>query len=442
VTNSSPVATPKNLLSPAIMNSIVRHSDGRRSSTLTRRATSVALVLAGIASAFVPASAHAQLMVGADGAIHLDQSPTVNVNDPVIIQQTPELIAPSVVQPAMPGGIPLQSPVIAGDCYGACVPFVPYTPMVAQAAPQPLPIKYSLFGEFLFLHPTGVDMVHAQQVDSAGAVPVPFGDVVANDFHYEPGVRIGGDMAVGPTTSLAASYTWFESNAMSTAVPPAGAGVPAVQSLVHVDSPFSTEAVGSLESRSVLDFQLANAEYRARLHNGPRHWINGGLGLQWAHLEQEFGQTGVFPHELIVPVTATLMTQSNVEFDGGGPRLSLDGGRNIGNRGFSIFARSSVAPMAGQFHSDYSLRNETNDIQLAQARWKDDRIMTILDYEAGLAWTGPRKRWRFSAGYLQSIWFNAVTPNEFIPAVQSNNYTDVSDTITFDGLTARVEHLW
>jgi hypothetical protein len=68
--------------------------------------------------------------------------------------------------------------------------------------------------------------------------------------------------------------------------------------------------------------------------------------------------------------------------------------------------------------------------------------MTQDDYEAGLAWTGPRKRWRFSAGYLQSFWFNAVTPNEFIPAVQSNDYTDVSDTIMFDGLTARVEHLW
>ena len=197
-----------------------------------------------------------------------------------------------------------------------------------------------------------------------------------------------------------------------------------------------------LESRSVLNFQLANAEYRARLHNGPRHWINGGLGLQWAHLEQEFGQTGFFPHEILLPTIGTLVTQSNVEFDGGGPRLSLDGGRTIGNRGFSIYARSSVAPMAGQFHSDYSLRNDSSGIQLALARWKDDRIMTQFEYEAGLAWTGPRKRWRFSAGYLQSFWFNAVTPNEFIPAVQSSDYTDVSDTIMFDGLTARIERLW
>jgi hypothetical protein len=244
-------------------------------------------------------------------------------------------------------------------------------------------------------------------------------------------------MAVGPTTSLAASYTWFESNAMSTAVPPAGATLPAVGSLVHVPGAGVLAAQSPVESRSVLDFQLANAEYRARLHNGPRHWINGGLGLQWGHLEQEFGQTGMFTFP-----SGQLVTQSNVEFDGGGPRLSLDGGRTIGNRGFSIYARSSLAPMAGQFHSDYSLRNETTDIQLALARWKDDRIMTQFEYEAGLAWTGPRKRWRFSAGYLQSFWFNAVTPNEFIPAVQSNDYTDVSDTIMFDGLTARVEHLW
>jgi hypothetical protein len=41
-----------------------------------------------------------------------------------------------------------------------------------------------------------------------------------------------------------------------------------------------------------------------------------------------------------------------------------------------------------------------------------------------------------------SHWMNAVTTPEFIDAVQADNYTDVEDTITFDGVVTRVEVLW
>ncbi len=71
-----------------------------------------------------------------------------------------------------------------------------------------------------------------------------------------------------------------------------------------------------------------------------------------------------------------------------------------------------------------------------------DLVAAPGDYELGLAWSGPRKRWRSAAGYTQSYRFNAVTTADFIPAVQTGNYSDISDTIMFDGLTARVEYLW
>ena len=71
------------------------------------------------------------------------------------------------------------------------------------------------------------------------------------------------------------------------------------------------------------------------------------------------------------------------------------------------------------------MRNDTTDVQLAQANWNDDRFMTLLDYEVGFAWTGPQRRWRFATGYTASFWYNAVTTPEFIGAVQTSNYTDV-----------------
>ncbi len=184
------------------------------------RGRRVVAVLLALCAAGVPAAAVAQsLMVGADGAVHLDQFQQVDPNNPVIIQQTPELIQPSIVSGA--ACPPLAQPMMAGcEPYGACVPFAPMTPAAAPVVQQPLPIAFAVFGEFLYLNP-GADMPHAQQQDgTGGAGTVPFGAVAVNDFQYEPGVRIGGDMALSGSTSIAGSYTWFESSAMSSVEAP------------------------------------------------------------------------------------------------------------------------------------------------------------------------------------------------------------------------------
>ena len=403
----------------------IRLPGGLRARAMTARFIAALAFTAALSSTVEAQS----LMVGADGAIHIDQAPTINVNDPVIIQQTPELIQPSIVQPGQALGMPFQPQMITGaEPYGACVPFVPCSPVVTQAVQHPLPIAFSLFGELLYLRPHE-DFVHAQQVSALG---LPAGGLAINDYDYEPGVRVGGDIAVSPTNSLAASGSWFEADAGSTLAAPVGG---AVASFVTVPAPGH---LTSVTSASEIMFYTAEAEYRSRLLSGPRHWVNGGLGLRYAHLEQDFSQSGpsvVLPNDLLAVAT-------NIEFDGGGPRATLDGGRLLGNGGFSIYARSSVSPLTGRFHANYSFRNETTDAQLAAVNFEDNRIMTLFDYELGLAWTGPRKRWRFAAGYTQSYWFNAVTTADFIPAVQTGNYSDVSDTIIFDGPTARVEHLW
>jgi hypothetical protein len=62
-----------------------------------------------------------------------------------------------------------------------------------------------------------------------------------------------------------------------------------------------------------------------------------------------------------------------------------------------------------------------------------------VDFELGLAWTSCNQKWRLSAGYLAQFWFNTLTTPEFVNAVQTNNYTDRGDTLSFDGATARIE---
>ena len=65
--------------------------------------------------------------------------------------------------------------------------------------------------------------------------------------------------------------------------------------------------------------------------------------------------------------------------------------------------------------------------------------MPILDFELGLAWVSPREHVRISAGYLVQAWFNSITSESWINSVQNGSYNPGSNTVTFDGLTARGE---
>jgi hypothetical protein len=86
--------------------------------------------------------------------------------------------------------------------------------------------------------------------------------------------------------------------------------------------------------------------------------------------------------------------------------------------------------------------NSTTEVLLAQANWKDDRIVPNIEYELGLAWTSCSDRWRIATGYMYSHWLNTVTTDEFIDAVQADNYVDVEDSLTFDGFVTRMECRW
>ena len=70
----------------------------------------------------------------------------------------------------------------------------------------------------------------------------------------------------------------------------------------------------------------------------------------------------------------------------------------------------------------------------------------IIDLEAGFGWQNCCGNLRLSAGYSFSTWYNITRTNEWINAVQKNNFSDESDNLfgfmSFDGITARAEFLW
>jgi len=306
----------------------------------------------------------------------------------------------------------------------------------SQCQPCPWEHRNSLWGEFLSLQASNVDMTHAQQQNGiGGAGTTPFGRIGSADPGYQPGFRIGGNRALDSTSSIAGSYTFFDSQASDTVVPGAGGSV---GSLVHHPGAAITASAGPVNATYDIEYQLLDVTYRRQLFGSNRSWMNYNIGALYGNLEQDFSQTGVFSGGS----AGTIDTRTEIDFDGVGMKFGLDGERIIGNRGFSVYGRASLSPIVGQFRSNYTMLNSTTSVLLANAVWRDDRFVTILDYEFGLAWTGPCNRWRFSTGYMASFWFNAVTTSSFIDAVQADNYVNVSDIISFDGLTARIERRW
>jgi len=290
------------------------------------------------------------------------------------------------------------------------------------------------FGEFLYLHPTGIDMAHAiQQNGTGGAGTVPAGRVGVTDFDYEPGFRAGFGFALDSCSSVGAAYSQLRSHTQDTLVAPGGVGG-VVQSLVlHPGSVNAASTSSLVRADSDIDFELIDLEYSRLFSGGNNHAINYVLGVRWAELDQDFSQIGSFS-----PPAGTIQTATNIEFDGIGLRLGFDGRRRVRQQ-WSIYGKGFVDVLFGEFRSEYRQTNLTTSVVQAASNWTDDRCVPILEYEVGVSWSSQCDRVRLSLGYYTAFWFNAVTTPEYVQAVQAANFVDLGDTVAFDGLVARAE---
>jgi hypothetical protein len=299
--------------------------------------------------------------------------------------------------------------------------------------------RYVVFGEFLYLQATDIDITHAQQQNGiGGAGTVPFGDIGTVEQEFSPGLRVGGMIACGECSGVVASFTHFESDAFgSVEAPDVPGGGGAVGSLVHHPGAALTASAGPVDATYEVDYQLADVMCRTIWKSGPRYEVAYLIGAQYGHLDQDFAQTGIFGGGLGGQVD----TSSTIDFDGGGLKAGIDAERRLGH-GVSVYGRLTGAAMSGRFSSRYSMFNASTDQLLAQANWKDDRVVGHVEYEVGMSLSSMNEHWRATLGYMFSHWTNVVTTSEFIDAVQFDNYVAVGDTVGFDGLVSRVECRW
>ncbi|WP_442483076.1 Lpg1974 family pore-forming outer membrane protein [Aeoliella sp. SH292] len=310
------------------------------------------------------------------------------------------------------------------DCCDPCVP--------------PWAHRTAVWAQFLYLHPTGADMHHAQQQNgTGGAGTVPFGLIGVADPDHTPGVRVGGAIACDQCSSVVVNYLYLDSSAVDYLTPPGnvGGGLGTVGSLVHHPGTAVTSSAGPVSATYDLRMQLADGEFRRILAATDCSWINYSIGGRYGRLDQRFSQNGTFGGSQ----GGVIDTTTEIDFDGGGLKVGLDGERFLGHGRFSSYGNISASALAGSFRGDYRQYNSTIDSDLAIVRWEDDRITPMLEYEVGLAWTSCSGCVRAKIGYTAIYWFNAVTTPEFVDAVQADNYVDVGDTLSFSGLTSSVE---
>jgi hypothetical protein len=300
--------------------------------------------------------------------------------------------------------------------------------------------KVSIFGDYLYLQVSDADVTHAQQQDGlGGAGTVPFGDIGSVGLDWEKhSYRVGGSIACGPCSDVVVTYTDFDVDARDQVVAPTiPGGGGAVGSLVHHPGAALTASAGPLDAYYAVGFQSGDILCRTVWREGPRHMVRWMLGGQYSHLDQDFSQSGIFGGGL----GGAIDTSTVINFDGGGLKVGLDAERWIGH-GLSVYGRVTAAAMTGRFNGRYSMYNDSTQALLAQANWKDDRVVSQLEYEFGIGLTSIDCHWRANLGYMLSYWDNVVTTSDFINAVQADNYTNVGDSITFDGFVSRVEYRW
>jgi len=301
--------------------------------------------------------------------------------------------------------------------------------------------RSGFFGEFLYLRAYGVDMAHGIQLNGVlfpGPIAQgndPAGRVGVAAPEWQSGFRVGFTKEVDTCASLSATYTQFESHASDRLLAPDVVGGSAASIVLFPDATTSASADSQLDAIYDIDFKLVDLDYNRMLIGSCAGNINYTLGVRYGQLNQDFAQLGSFAQP-----RGTIVTATTIDFDGLGLRTGFDGSRRLCDSNISVYGKGFLSVLFGEFRSEYNMVNVTQETVLATSNWRNNRVVPILEYEVGMAWTSCNGRWRMSAGYYTAFWFNAVTTPEYIQAVQNTDFVNLGQTIAFTGLTSKVEY--
>jgi len=357
--------------------------------------------------------------------------PYIGYPQPMVYPQQmayPPNVALMAAQPISPQG-PVQDPVGNGaTAMGAACPC-----NECCCEPCCCDPPWQFFGEFLYLRPRDAEVAYGVPQNGPISEPedvrVQIGPTAVADFDYEPAFRAGFSGALGDCGRLGASYTRLEAQTSdSTSISPPYV----LHSLVaHPGTASASQQFLDASAAYSMDFDLIDVDFSRIMSCSPRHKLCCVLGARYAGSQQDFIA------DFSEPTNREVVT-TNIHFDGGGIRVGLDTEFYSANRCWVVYGRGMASFVAGEFRAIYTY-DDLYGQQSVYTDWQAGRVVTMLDLEVGAGWTSPNGYWRLTGGYMVSGWFNALNADEFINAVQTNEFAGLSDTMTFDGAVARAE---
>ena len=76
---------------------------------------------------------------------------------------------------------------------------------------------------------------------------------------------------------------------------------------------------------------------------------------------------------------------------------------------------------------------------MSSTSWIAGRIVPTFDLEVGTGFCLPHGHTRATIGYSYSVWTNVVKNEDWVRNVQTNEFSDMSGAMSFDGMAVRVE---
>jgi len=335
----------------------------------------------------------------------------------------------AMAAPSQPMAYPAMQQPVPDDC-GSCATCGDCESVLCCADGCHTPTWYA-YADYLYLRPSDEKVSYA--VPFNGDVTqtpqiVQIGEEAVVDPSFDTGLRVGFGHCVSDCATLGGVYTWFESSDEDSITLEA----PLLRSLVQ--HPGTAAAPSNFLAAAAdydIEFQLADIEYRNTFWCGELFAARYVVAARYAHLEERFDSV------FVVGANAEAVN-TEVTFDGAGIRLGLEGERYACNSGLMVYSRANASFLTGQFDTDYSQQNTQFGL-LVDTGWKEDRVVSILDLEVGGGWRSQNDVLRVTAGYMFSAWYNVISTEELINAVQSADSTNADDTLTFSGLVVRSE---
>jgi len=289
-----------------------------------------------------------------------------------------------------------------------------------------------IFADYLYLSATDVDTNYTIPVNALGTTGTPVGAAAFASPGYDSGFRVGGGWGLDGCTSIVGTYWWFESEESdAVALDPAVSGTTQFLSPVLFD-PATINVTGEsarAEAFYDIDFQMVDLAVQRIISCGCSHEISAFAGARWGQLDQELRTN--------YSILGGTTVDSTIDFDGIGPRLGLNGEFRT-DSGFFAYGQGAGNFLVGTFDADFLQQNTFAGIQ-SNTSFEDDRIVSVLELELGVGWQTSGGMLRVRGGYYISSWFNAMTMPEVIAGVHDRNLNDVSESLTFNGLTTRLE---